>query len=855
VVHFAPVRHLDAPFGRRPETRGVVRFGVWSCTLVVVAVCVFRVTASYADAEAPLVWGPSLRVDDQPPFAEPATVASVSCPSDNLCVAVANTGEVISNTDPVGAPRAWTEVSITAGLNSVSCPSESLCVATGRQGVFISTDPAGGATAWGQTKVGSSDVLRDVSCPSSQLCVAISGPGEVVTTTDPTGGSSAWDTAVVDPPDKEGGGNYLYAVSCTATLLCVAIDESGNVVTSTNPTGGPSAWHVTHVTEHILASVSCPSAQLCVVTDEDGELLTSTEPAGGAGFWQTTKIGASIEHVACSSATLCVGTTGNPELEVMSSTNPAGGTSAWRGARVEADSRISLTSVACSPEGLCVLGDSATNLAIASEATSGSGAWTPTHIEAGKSGLYGVSCTSGGGLCVAVGGAGSVVSTSDPASGSWSVSHVSGASSLSAVSCPSERLCVAVGSGGAIATTTDPIGGDWSVSNVSGDPQLSAVSCASQRLCVAVGESGTIATTTDPIGGDWSVTHVAEERRLNAVSCPSEVLCVALDSVGDAVTSSEPGNPDAPWSVVGVSAISPEHISCPSTSLCVATAGTEVVTSSDPTGGAEAWTARHVEDEAALFEVSCASVSLCVSTTFDGLGLLEGHAAFFEGEVLVSSAPGSPGETWSAANIDGHDELLPEEVIPAPLSEVHLTGVSCATAGVCVVAGTEGEVIVGTTAQFSIAREEGETRGSEGDSNNNNGQGSTNVLSSRTAQQAIVLFSLRRLRVTKGRIELNLDAPRAGTFVAAAQATANATSGSHKANRATAKSRRHPMIAYGAASRTVGAAGPTSLVIKPRKSAMAALNKSHQLRVTITVTFTPLGGRPERRIVTVDVRR
>jgi hypothetical protein len=175
----------------------------------------------------------------------------------------------------------------TTGINGISCPSVTLCVAVDNTGhVLTSTNPTGGASAWTLADVdGTKNDLYTISCPSTSLCVAVDLEGDVVTSTNPTGGASTWTAADVD------GSNSFLGVSCPTASLCVATDAAGNVVTSTNPTGGPSAWTVANVDgTNPLNGISCPSVSLCVAVDKPGDVVTSTNPTGGASTWTAVDI-------------------------------------------------------------------------------------------------------------------------------------------------------------------------------------------------------------------------------------------------------------------------------------------------------------------------------------------------------------------------------------------------------------------------------------------------------------------------------------------------------------------------------------------------------------------------------------
>jgi hypothetical protein len=233
---------------------------------------------------------------------------SVSCPTESLCVAGDDAGNVVSSTDPAGGAGAWRVSHVASGdypyLNGLSCPTESLCVAVDAAGnAFTTADPTGGASKWSAASIDGNG-LTAVSCASENLCVAVDVAGNVVSSTNPRGGSGAWASAPADVPA------VLLGVSCPSTSLCVAVDASGNAITSTDPAGGGGAWSraaVDTTGNNALVGVSCTSDQLCVAVDDAGNAVSSTNPTGGPSAWSTANLGTEpLNSVSCSDASLCV---------------------------------------------------------------------------------------------------------------------------------------------------------------------------------------------------------------------------------------------------------------------------------------------------------------------------------------------------------------------------------------------------------------------------------------------------------------------------------------------------------------------------------------------------------------------
>jgi hypothetical protein len=307
---------------------------------------------------------------------------SVSCVGESLCVAGGAMDTLAATRSPTGGAGAWHVVyplypepqpsclepgeSATfciqprGSIDSVSCATEDFCVAVGYEGsVWVSTDPADGVWTVGDTGHGAPH-LTAVSCPSASLCVAVSGgtgplPGRIYTTTDPTSG--VWqETRLGNPPD-------LRAVSCTGPSLCVAMAKAGRIFTSVNPTGGASSWsEVGSPTARDLEGVSC-IATLCVAGDGGGNLLTSTDPT--ATPFTTTNADGSVQitGVSCPTTTSCVAVDNN--ADVLTSTAPTGGSSAWTFENLvpfEAESsdhgqfvKNALWGASCGTPSLCVL--------------------------------------------------------------------------------------------------------------------------------------------------------------------------------------------------------------------------------------------------------------------------------------------------------------------------------------------------------------------------------------------------------------------------------------------------------------------------------------------------------------------
>jgi hypothetical protein len=203
-------------------------------------------------------------------------LTAISCPSSQLCV----TGddfprEIITTTDPRGAPAGWSDrIGIghtysAGGLVSVSCSSTRFCAALGDNGVYASTDPTSPAS----TKLVINDSLEAISCGSRTLCLAVvggrqnGGPGGVWRSTDPAARRPRWTLAL---PDS----NQQFAVACRGRGLCVATDSAGTVTMTAHPAEAHPAWQTRRVDQtNVMSAISCPTVRLCVAADTYGNLL------------------------------------------------------------------------------------------------------------------------------------------------------------------------------------------------------------------------------------------------------------------------------------------------------------------------------------------------------------------------------------------------------------------------------------------------------------------------------------------------------------------------------------------------------------------------------------------------------
>ncbi len=283
------------------RTTGSHGAGARRLALAVVAVLTLAAPAVARAAGAPGVAGPMLWA--APVALDPGSIDGLACPSPTLCVAVDDTGHLLSTRDPSAGAGAWrtADVAGTTPLTAVSCPSQLLCVAVDATGdVVSSTDPGSPHPVWRLAHVDSSltepspfgggpDLLQGVACPTTSLCVAVDSVGNAVYSLDPAGGAGAWSVAHIDyatDPHCVGTGltcqSALTGVACPAATSCTAVDFAGNILQTTAPaSGAPWPSRPASASPAPLWGLSCPSVSRCVAVDGEGGELIGWNPVLG----------------------------------------------------------------------------------------------------------------------------------------------------------------------------------------------------------------------------------------------------------------------------------------------------------------------------------------------------------------------------------------------------------------------------------------------------------------------------------------------------------------------------------------------------------------------------------------------
>ena len=325
----------------------------------------------------------------------------VTCPESTFCAAFGGKSVAVETANPL-ADSSWSAVNVVGertGILGLSCPSAGFCVAVDESGdIATSSNPGAQSPEWQVVHVdGNLDTRaaggfddgtengdwEGVSCPSPSLCVAVDDRGNLLASTAPAGGASAWHIFNVD------GRTQLDAISCApATTFCAAVDSEGRLLVSGQAGAGADAWSSRALdTGMRFQGLSCPSAGFCIAIDYEWNVFTSTEPANPASWHLTGSIptpafyatvasaSARSRGVAhASGASASVGSPGENIMscvspsycaipsyhtdEIWTNTDPGDPGSAWTGVAqgLPTEREDTVVAVGCASSSLCVGG-------------------------------------------------------------------------------------------------------------------------------------------------------------------------------------------------------------------------------------------------------------------------------------------------------------------------------------------------------------------------------------------------------------------------------------------------------------------------------------------------------------------
>jgi hypothetical protein len=642
---------------------------------------------SAVSADGALSWAAPEVVDGVPHSFHPDAVA---CPGQNLCVGVADGGDIYVSATPFAAKPAWSVYTLSAhriGWFTITCPSPRLCVATGDnfEGtgyIAVSTNPAAGASSWtvkpfDDGKIGD---LVSVSCPAAHRCYGVENGGEdvnnssswVVTTTDPGGPITAWHRVKT----LAGNGGDAGLLSCPTVSRCVVAapfqgnGHDGTVLSSDDASDPHSRWVTSQVlppnAAEYVDSILCTGRDVCLAAQSNananGPVRISSDPWSAHPSYRPTTISTALK-VACQGSGLCLSASAFP----------------LRGAGVPADPTDALDfyeSFSCVPGGQSCAGVAGVGLITNPHAAPGRSAWVDPSVQGAGTGSIGAIACPSTQLCLIGDGRSRVVGfvPTVAAATAGEVETQAGGGTIVGISCPSPADCSAAvnppDGGIPIVLSTERPGTPhpWTSSQVT-DPEGEATDLAcSTEACYVVNDDD----LEESNAGSWY--YVGSDTVLaTAVSCASPQFCVEVGVTHSApyhqfASATGDNNLNAAWQpdTSPNPTAMPTALSCPSTSECVATDGTgDVLVSTD---GAFSWTLTKIDATHKLTGISCPSAGMCTAT--DNAG-----------NVITSVNPAGGASAWVVDRVDpGHA----------------LTGISCPSVSLCVAVDGAGQGIIGT---------------------------------------------------------------------------------------------------------------------------------------------------------------
>lgn len=548
----------------------------------------------------------------------PEQLTGVTCASNTLCVAWADSGTVQVTTDPTGPASAWKPTTLAPDssgetVKSVGCtPQASLCVASltgagGSTAQYATTiNPAGGAGAWTETTAPGTESVNRIACPTTSLCVGINGH-TIETSTNPTAGASSWTSGTVLPATATSVA--LQGIACPSDTRCVAAVSDGSIASSTTPATGAASYTVSAVLDPTgfgtanVNGMACPTDRSCLIPDRNAGLATVTLSDPPTATFADNLAGVSaITGLSCASPALCVAV--DDAGAILRSAQPTGAASTWHRAAVQPAASQGLNAVSCPATGFCATVGQQDEVGNSSRPGSGAPwrfAQLPFSYEPGNGGgptrydLTSISCSSFR-LCVAGNSEFGLMVSTHPGGGAsaWKFLPIGAfnADSFDAVSCPTKSFCVAGEANfGRVAVSTRPAstGSAWRFQKIASGvgslaPAISSVSCSSPTFCLAADASGAVHTTSRPTrgAGAWKRVKIASSR-LTGAWCRSRGLCVVIDSRGHAWASTQPAGNRSAWHSVTLKTTGypiattsqgrPRTVSCAKTKVCLAGSG------------------------------------------------------------------------------------------------------------------------------------------------------------------------------------------------------------------------------------------------------------------------------------------
>ncbi len=324
-----------------------------------------------------------------------------------------------------------------------------------------------------------------------------------------------------------------------ATFLCALAFPA--LTTATARAGWSRPYEVPGLTASV-DGLACPTASLCLAISSN-ELFWSTDPAVRSSWHhkalepltspnvEGSTIG--LTGLACASVSYCIAVDniGNE----FTSTDPTGGVSAWQPATIDDDTVAELGGVGCAEDDTCAA-LAYTGDAFSSEAA---GPWSRASLFDTPEGadFYATTCGAAGAtagaaaVCAAVDAGDRIGYTVDPgaAGTAWRSVRFARSYEFDGVDCPTASLCIAVGGydkADQLAVSGRPAAGVWSaLTTASAGDGFDAVACHGSSLCLAIGNDDAYSTRPAARASAWHATSIRGMGSQTAVSCPSSSLC------------------------------------------------------------------------------------------------------------------------------------------------------------------------------------------------------------------------------------------------------------------------------------------------------------------------------------------
>jgi photosystem II stability/assembly factor-like uncharacterized protein len=264
--------------------------------------------------------------------------------------------------------------------------------------------------------------------------------GSVIGTTN---GGRTWQQLAAPP-----GVGALAAVSCATAVICEVVGSgNGDSGAIYGTTSGGQSWTAqpAAIVGGFFLGVACPSIEVCEATGNEG-MIFGTVNGGASWASQQAPAGANLVNgISCPSTTTCEavgygsgaartsdgGTTWVPQA-LPASVQELNGVSCY-----------SLTR--CVAVGIDAIDSGRREVGVLVSTHDGGVKWFRRHIPKGMDDLTSVACTPAG-VCEAVGlGSTTAIIGSTDGGRTWTAQPVAGAPYLLGVACPGARTCEAVG--------------------------------------------------------------------------------------------------------------------------------------------------------------------------------------------------------------------------------------------------------------------------------------------------------------------------------------------------------------------------------------------------------------------------